>query len=282
MKKILLFIISLALLLTFTSCKGGNKKPYETYTYGKYPQAKLSDKTIIDELNKLTDDAKNSDGYFVYEGKEYAKVLANPRYEYYPASDGSYIYRDKYYYFIVDKIIWRVLKKDNNIRYLISDNILYSVDYFTNLETTEYSYSTSNIRSFLINDFYNTAFSSETNKPLQTEIEIDTYNSKIKLNDSVWLPSVYDIDSKNNGFYSDDDRFTSSTDYATASGILLNVDSPNSYFYRCSPYATSTVVELEEKYIYYIDIYGKNDISNSRDILDKIGVRPCIRIETKN
>ena len=283
MKKILLFIISLALLLTFTSCMGANRKPYESYLYGKYPQTKLVNTRIIEELDKMLDKDKNDDGYFEFEGKEYAKIYATPRQDNYPAEDGSAILNGKYYYFRVDKISWRVLRTEGNIKYLISDNVLDACDYVNDFDSNNYQYNTSNIRHFLVDTFYNIAFKSETNKPLVTEIEIEnSHNEKVKLNDSIWLPSVYDLDDKNNGFYSIDDKYAFSTDYATSQGVLLYIESPNAYFYRCSPYATSTMSYNYTNYMYYIDFYGKNALSQDNEILEKIGVRPCIRVEIKN
>lgn len=282
MKKILLFIISLALLFTFTSCMGSNRKTYETYLYGKYPQTKIVNTRIIEELDKMLDKDKNEDGYFEFEGKEYAKIWANTRQNNYPAEDGSAILNGKYYYFRVDKISWRILRTEGNYKYLISDFILDACDYVNDLDSNLYSYDMSNIRHFLITTFYDKAFKREDNKPLNTEIEIDNgSNGKVKINDSVWIPSVYDLNDKN-GFYSIDDKYAFSTDYATSQGVMLYIESPNAYFYRCSPYATSTTSPNYTNYIYYIDFYGQNALSRDPNILVKIGVRPCIRIETKN
>lgn len=281
MKKLLTLVFSMLFLLALSSCQGGNRKEYITYNYGKYPQTKISDKGLITKLDGLKE--TNENGYYVLDNVEYAKLRPNPAYADYSFADGTYIL-DKDYYFRVDPIKWRLLKTDGNIKYLISDFVIECTDYLENLETSEYSYISSNIRSFLTNDFYNKAFISETKKPLLTEISIEIDEEVTKINDNIWIPSIYEIEDKNNGFLSIDDKFAFTTDYAIAKGIEMYIESPNSYFYRASQYATSTRALYEENSFYYIDYFGKNlSSSDSKNkVLKNIGVRPCIRLEMEN
>ena len=281
MKKILTLVFSMVFLLALASCQGGNRKDYATFNYGKYPQTKISDKELIKKLDEITE--TNENGYYVYENIEYAKMKANPSYGDYAFADGTYIL-NKDYYFRVDDIKWRVLKTEGNVKYLISDYVIECTDYLANNDSSEYSYISSNIRSFLINDFYNKAFKNETAKPLLTEISIEIDEEITKINDRIWIPSIYEIEDKNNGFLSIDDRFAFTTDYAVAKGIEMYIDSPNSYFYRAAQYATSTRVLSEDDSFYYIDYFGKNmsSFDTRNKVLKNIGVRPCIRIEIEN
>ena len=284
MKKALLFVFSIFTILFMTSCMGANRQSYETYLYGRYPQTKVSKDTIIEKLDAMLDKDKNEDGYFELEGKEYAKIWA------YPKLNNTYLFRDeiyiregRYYYYQVETITWRVMKTEGNYKYLISDYILDSANYVYDQEVEDYSYDSSNIRAFVEGDFYNKAFSKETNKPLLTEVDIEKSKSVItKLNTRIWIPSVYDVENKEYGFYSIDDSYAFSTDYSASKGLDVYHESPNAYFYRCAPYATSTTSYLDSDVMYYIDCYGKNALSRDKNVLINIGVRPCIRVEVKD
>jgi len=81
--------------------------------YGTYPQTVVDDSSLISSLNSLT--STNANGYYEFEGEEYAKVVAHP----YGVSirpdnkfiNGSTIISLKTYYFKVEPIKWRVTRR---------------------------------------------------------------------------------------------------------------------------------------------------------------------------
>lgn len=145
--------------------------------YGSYPQTHVGNSELVAELNKLTE--INENGYYSYNGKEYAKVIAKPdksfytdKYGnamYYTYSDGVKLYVDTIEWFVVEPIKWRVLEENDGSIKVISTVILDTTCYYVNknyrniddvrIAPNNYKYST--LREFLNNDFYNLAFTIE-------------------------------------------------------------------------------------------------------------------------
>ena len=139
--------------------------------YGSYPQTHVGDETLIAELNKLIE--TNDRGYYEYDGKEYAKVIANPRYygttsstdkygnvQYYTYtySDGSTINTGIVEWFKVEPIKWRIISENADGSYqLYSEYILdatkyYNDTYYRNINGVDIAannYKYSNIRAWL-------------------------------------------------------------------------------------------------------------------------------------
>lgn len=278
MKKSLAIFLSFFLFLMLFSCQGGNKIAYNTINYGEYPQTIVSDTKLIEKLNELDSSSINSNGYYSYEGKEYAKVVANP----YPTKEVYYstnrlVRKGRTDYFLVEPIEWRITKSNDATNLLLSTMILDNTAYSLN---NELSYKDSNLRLFLNNDFYNLAFSKENNKPIETKIDsFDNDGNTIYTNDKVSIPSTTEL-LKDYGFLSNDDRYTFATDYARAKGadVYIN-DGPNSYFYNASLYPTRSYAEMEEKKgLYYVDFFGKLEFTDATNLYSCCSVRPSILI----
>lgn len=125
----------------------------EYYEYGRYPQSHVSDKNLIEELNKLT--VTNSKGYYEYNGEEYCKVEAAPVVEnelYY--SDGSVIVKGTEW-FKVEPIKWKVAGTNP---YTLTPMYLLDVMYF---DLDNDPYTKSDLRYYLNNVFLNKAFSKD-------------------------------------------------------------------------------------------------------------------------
>lgn len=271
---------------TFSS---NNKK----ITYGLYPQKFISDEQLISNLNSLVTAEEN--GWFLFKNDYYAKVKAEPFYNN-TFDDGSLIKNNETYWFKCEPIVWRVLSKDHFNYFLLSDLVLDCLEYYeTNYETpreingeTIYhnNYEYSDIRDWLNNDFYNSAFSlSKTNnrttivrnKASTTDSNSNIYACKTTL-DKVSILSYQDYINSDYEFTTSpnesENRICKSTDYSRARGLLSSKESgkkngSSSYWSR-SPYS-------ENQYrSWRINPSGKLDLF---DTGSKGGIRPCITIK---
>ena len=136
-----------------------------TYVYyGTYPQTVVDDSSLISSLNSLT--STNANGYYEFEGEEYAKVVAHPYATGHKFINGSTI-SGQTYYFKVEPIKWRVLEEADGTYTLLSEYIIDGQAFYTSFnnrtigDQTIYAnnYEHSTIREWLNNAFYNKAFS---------------------------------------------------------------------------------------------------------------------------
>ncbi len=183
----------------------------EYYEFGKYPQTHVSDKTLIEELNKLS--TTNAYGYYEYNGEEYCKIEAKPVVEnklYY--SDGSIVVNGTEW-FKVEPIKWKVSGTNT---YTLVPMYLLDVMYF-DLDGDSYVYS--DIRHFLNDTFVRKAFTQKEYDSLITiqdvivekRVEGTTVTTlSIGFEDQVHLLSAYNEASA-----------TELTDYAIARGAFL-------------------------------------------------------------
>ena len=101
-----------------------------TYVYyGTYPQTVVDDSSLISSLNSLT--STNANGYYEFEGEEYAKVVAHPYRTGYKFMNGSTIQSLQTYYFKVEPIKWRVLEEADGTYTLLSEYIIDKQVFYT-------------------------------------------------------------------------------------------------------------------------------------------------------
>lgn len=236
----------------------------KTVKYGFYPQSNVNDSSLISELNKLE---ANDNGWYLYEGKYYAKkqaiVYNNESYQF---NNGSPIVNGNSYWFECEPIVWNIIDVNENEYVLLSSVLLDTSSYYNNyLNRTidskivySNNYKESLIRSFLNDEFYNSAFLFNSsyiqsievdNGVLTTDSNTNKYicentNDKVYLlSYSDYLNSYYNFDSKNGLSTS---RTCVTSDYARASGAWVNTTaayknngtywtrSPSSDYYYCS------------------------------------------------
>lgn len=277
MKKIYGFIVFLAFVLFLSSCAGSHRSGYDVINYGKYPKSIVSDKNTISALNELDEKSVNSLGYYEYEGKEYAKITANVIEDsetYF--SDNSPVKKGKVYYFLVEPISWRIMNQTDNEYTLISEYVLTVTKY--DQVGKDIKYDNSQLRSYLNSSFLTRAFSGESKSPIKTKIGIAGINSSsiVYIEDSVWIPSVEELNA-DNGFFHVDDKYVFTTDYSRAMGASLYLDSPNSYYYNTTPYPTRTYFSVTDSEIFCIDYFGKSMVA-SDEYFPHCSVRPCITL----
>ena len=188
-----------------------NVKPVlkgDTYTFGTYPQSKVTDSALLTSLNNArgtlptsaNSQAWTSYGYYISDssatsymwyidlmisGDEYRGVYFTSYRPYYTSNTSSTAnsYQDdngyttsNVYWFKYEPITWRVLDVQAGKAFLMANLVLDSQDYHYSTSTrtiggvTVYSnnYKESHIRSWLNDSFYNTAFSTEEKARIQT------------------------------------------------------------------------------------------------------------------
>ena len=265
-----------------------------TATYGLYPQQRVSDQKLKSRLEQLPKNQANKFGWFFLDGKYYVREAATPfdfegKYRQSPAyfSDRTTIESGIFYWYECSPITWRILDKNDNKYYLLSENCLdisafnasgsAPSGYFPN------SWEVSTLRYFLNNDFLEKAFFYDDQYIIQTEV----YNTASTTNNSsnpyaidmpsfdyVFCPSYEDYYNVDYGFNNDISRLSHTTDYGRARGVWFENQSAErefcaDYFARSPDYSSSSkssrVSERGELWTY--------------DVTDEFGsVRPAITV----
>ena len=228
--------------------------------YGIYPQTVLEDSDgIYTTLNALSPE---TNGYYLYNGDYYAKVIANPKKNTYSFDNGVTIVSGATYWFKCEPITWNVLSNSNGQYFMLSSFLLDAHCYYNSLanrtidDQTIYpnNYKYSDIRTWLNADFYNSAFPIG-NAYIQTTLvdnSASTTNSNTNAyvcdntQDKVFLPSYQDYLNSDYGFStstsSTSDRYCKTTDWTRARNATYSTDSPsyyNSYYWTRSPAVTN-------------------------------------------
>ncbi len=291
-----------------------------TILFGSYPQSVVTDSSAVDALIAAagalptSTDIGNWTGYGFYgsstdymwyidikhsDGEKYRGVyFVSYRNSY---QDYNGYYTGEVYWFKYEPISWRILEEENGVAFLLCDMIIDSQDYYhstsnrTESGTTIYpnNYAYSNIREWLNDNFYNTAFSAlekeiillttVDNSAASTRDEDGNLNAASQYacadtNDYVFLLSKKEVTSDKYGFASystyDTARWMKSTDYAKAQGTYVSTSSDyagNGWWWLRSP---SSDFSFHARYVF---IYG---YANYSDVVYYRGggVVPALRI----
>lgn len=227
-------------------------KKWTSYDY--YSGSNLSPGTM-----KQSDYMKYAD--FTFAGQKYRAVKFSsyrPYWTYYSPED-KYSYQDDngykknmVYYFKYETLKWRIL--DPSTGYMMCEQIIDAQPYSNTVyyhSTGELSseafveqdeskanhytclYSSSSIRQWLNNDFFNDAFTDEKNEIALTQLDNRAYSSVFKkynspsTNDKIFLPSYNDMINEKYGFSSDplekdEQRCSSASDYSKCQGLWVH------------------------------------------------------------
>ena len=210
--------------------------------FGQYPQ------TIKAEDVTITSDTPDEDGYYLgSDGARYAKVVAEPYQSGYTFSDNSSVTSGNTYYFKVEPIRWRILSESDGNAFILCDSIIANHYYHhTHLSPTidgqtvyANNYANSDIRAWLNDEFYNTAFGDLQQALIQTT-EVDnsaasTGNSSNRYAcentfDKVFLLSYREVITIEYGFessftYDDTARRMLMSDFSRATGAYMSTGS---------------------------------------------------------
>ena len=225
-----------------------------TVTYGIYPQTRISDETMIKCLNVWT---AESNGWYLLDGSYYAKKSASPYKSSYVFDDGATIVWGTTYWFKCEPITWKILSSDNGEYSLVSTVLLdahrYNGDY-SGTKNGRYAnnYAWSEIREWLYNEFYYSAFSlgnsliqttTVDNSASTTSSSSNKYACANTYGEVVYLLSYKDYLNADYGFSTDEDahdtaRRCKTTDWARANGAWYSTSSSylyNGYYWTRSP-----------------------------------------------
>ena len=231
-----------------------------TITYGLYPQTNVDDSSLVSALNDLT--TPESNGWYLYNNEYYAKLSAKPNSSTYKFDNGTTIVNGTTYWFKCEPIVWNVLSNNSGEYYILSSVLLDAHCYYTNTSDRTISGSTvyannyqySDIRAWLNNDFYNSAFALGNSHIQTTTIDNSASTTESSSNpyacnntqDKVFLPSYKDYINSSYGFStsadsSDTARHCRTTDYARANGAYYYTSSGyyqyNGYYWTRSPFS---------------------------------------------
>ena len=262
-----------------------------TLTYGLYPQTRVSDETLIKSLNTLT--IAESNGWYLFNGNYYAKKSAAPyspnyytTYKY-VFDDGTEIVKGTIYWFKCEPITWEILSSENGEYSLVSTLLLdahrYN-EYYSGTKNGCYAnnYGNSEIREWLNDDFYNSAFSLGNSNILETTVDNSastTFSSSnihacADTTDKVYLLSYEDYYNSLRFFSSRPSIKCKTTDWARANGAF-HVTS-YSYLYN-GMYWTRSPNNSSSYSVEDVDCYGSIDTSSVSN--DSLAVRPAVTIK---
>lgn len=235
----------------------------KTLTYGLYPQKNVNDPTLASALNALATPVLN--GWYLYQNEYYAKVSAAPYNSSYKFDNGTIIVSGTTYWFKCEPITWNVLSNSDGEYYILSSVLLDAHCYYNSTSDriidgkTVYAnnYEYSDIRTWLNNDFYNSAFALGNSHILTTTVDnsastTNSSNNPYACNntqDKVFLPSYQDCINSSYGFDSTVSRYCRTTDWARAKGAYYYTNSDscqyNGYYWTRSPYSGNSNNALE-------------------------------------
>lgn len=265
----------------------------QTITYGLYPQNKVNDWLLVFSLNTLT--TPESNGWYLYDNEYYAKVTATPYDSDYEFDNGTTIVRGTTYWFKCEPITWNILSSNGGDYYLVSSVLLdkYCYHKSTTIRTIDgkavyaNNYKHSDIRAWLNNDFYNSAFALNDSFIQATTVDNgasttdSTSNSYACDNtqDKVLLLSYKDYTKPSYGFLRStgetSTRSCRTTDWSRARGVFYHTDSDkyqyNGFYWTRSPHSEHS------NYVSGVMFYGSLD--NRCYVCDAFyGVRPTLGI----
>lgn len=277
-----------------------------TVQFGTYPQSEVTDPTLLRTLNAARGTLPTSEnsqkwtdyGYYIKGSVSsymwYIDVItATGKYRgvyftsYRPyntisssSTSNSFQEDDGYttssvYWFKYEPITWRVLDVQSNRAFLMADLVLDSQDYHYSLEdrtiggSTVYpnNYKESHIRSWLNDNFYNTAFTAAEKARIQTTTVDNSggltgYSPNFfpcaNTSDRVFLLSYAEATSATYGLSSAASRQLKPSAYAQSQGVFTHTSNGNSYWWLRSPSSARTVYCGGYVY-YYDDVFSTNN-----------------------
>ena len=211
----------------------------KTVTYGLYPQTNVNDSTLISSLKSLAKREEN--GWYLYEGDYYANISARPYNSSGEFDNGTTISTGTTYWFKCEPIVWNILCNDNREYYIVSSVLLDSHCYYDydklapnriiagqTVYPNNYKYS--DIRTWLNEDFYNSAFALGNDYIQTTTVDNSAATTNNASNsyhcanteDKVFLPSYKDYINSSYGFSTYESKYCRTTDWARARGADYN------------------------------------------------------------
>ncbi len=230
----------------------------------------------------------------VYDGSKYRAVRINDYRPIGTTGDNSILsaqfsngyVKGNTYWFSYDPVKWYVVDEETGL--LVSEKILDAQAFNNELYISIYGdilysdaektisardYEHSSVRSWLMDDFYNTVFSEEEKLLIKTSmIENEDYNSESgnqivvsNTYDTVFLPSRNEITK-----YINDDELLKGigTSYAKSQALILGSDVPYGSWYLRTSYDAANICSVS----------AENDINDSNAPYFVLGIRPAMYV----
>ncbi len=243
--------------------------------FGEYPQTVISgDVGITDVVDER--------GYWLgSDGEYYAAITASPHHSGYSFSTGESVTSGYTYYFKVEPIRWRILSEGEGVAFVLCDGIIDSQVY----DYGGYNnYAESDIRAWLNDGFYNTAFN-ELQKQIIITTEVDnsvastgysenqyacsnTFDKVFLLSAAEAINSEYGFVSSNSS--SDSARSMQTSDYSRAIGAYTD-GSCGAWWFRSSS-------NLASNYVQGVDASGNANYHSEEVDKPDLGVVPAMNI----
>ncbi|HHU81244.1 MAG TPA: hypothetical protein GXZ35_07980, partial [Acholeplasmataceae bacterium] len=246
--------------------------------FGEYPQT-------IKEDNVVISTEQDSRGYFLgSDGVYYAKVVASQHGSYNYFSDGKRVTNGVIYYFKVEPIKWRILNEGSGEALILCESIIANKRY----DDPSNNYKESEIRAWLNDQFYNTAFTNlQKQLVITTEVDNSVYSTGYDPNayacentfDKVFLLSYREVTNSSYGFSSDSSAYDTArqkvtSDYSRATGADTTTSSPyygNGFWWLRSPGSSNSLIARYLNNAGYVYIGAVNYTYN--------GVVPALKIK---
>ena len=172
-------------------------------------------------------------------------------------------------------IEWIVMKNEGNQVLLLSKYVLDAKPYYEEVE--EVTWETSDIRQWLNNEFYTTAFNKAEKAKIQTSLIKNEDNSENGTSggndteDKVFLLSEKEAETL---FSNDEERIAKATEYAEKSGVYVNEEKAVLWWLRSPGCSRDYAAEVS----YYGWINRSGCDVNSYDV----GVRPALHLNLQS
>lgn len=245
-------------------------------TYGLYPQTRISDSSLLSSLNQLGDDSIESNGWYIFGNNYYAKISGAPSsvsgsHTFF--DDGTPIVSGETYWFKCEAISWAILS-DTNGYYLLSTRLL-------DVCRTAIDYSSSEMRTWLNEDFFKLAFNQSNRYISKTTIDNSALSTDCDNNDilcgdtedNVFLPSYKGYTNDAFGFSNSTSslaaRTCKTTEYARCRGAWTSSNTEtldNGLYWTRSPASKTAIWSVYQ------------DGSMVKKIPARISVRPAINV----
>ena len=289
-------------------------------TFGSYPQTSVVDPGTLAKLNAQSLSWTYYDYYCDGKQENYMKyadvTLSGERYRavtfthyrplYWSDSD-SYTYQDdngyepdKVYWFRYDPIVWRVLDAKEGL--LMAENLIdsqpfHNVHYENNgywygdqsctYYVSDWAYSS--LRSWMNDDFYDTAFSAEKSFIKTTSLTTpSSYSSEYDADptkDKGFLLSRADVLEPSYGFSSDSgygedtNRIAYGTDYARCQGLIVD-GSTDDFYSGASDWHLRTPCTDDGTGSVNSDCFVHSGVYGTQGIVE--GIRPALRVDLQS
>lgn len=267
----------------------------KTVIYGLYPQKNVNDSSLVSALDALT--TTESNGWYLYNNDYYAKVSASPYNSSCAFDNGTIIVSGTTYWFKCEPITWDVLSDTNGEYYILSSVLLDARCYYDStgyriidgktVYTSNYKYS--DIRTWLNNYFYNSAFALNNSYIQVTTVDNSVSTTDTNSNsyacanteDKVFLPSYQDYINSSYGFSTSEDstdtRYCRTTDWARARGAYSSMDDSSYLYNGYGSYWTRSPSSRYSGNVWLVDHNGCLDYSSN--IVKFYSIRPAITIK---